>query len=200
MADETTHSSDAPEKSGKKRPKTIIIIAIILVVEAAGIIGGMRFFGGPSEADAGDPMQMAGVPDEDKITEIKIVNTRLPNSKTGVTYLYDTEIYVQVKRKFEARVNEELEQFQNEIRAELTALWRTSEPEHFREPRLETLTRKVYALLSDRFGNDSETGEAIINKCVIVMGPGFRVDSGVPRSSGRVRDDAPRSHGWLMRT
>lgn len=177
MADEKTTTTDAPEESGKKRSKTFIVIAVILVVEAVGIIGGMHFFGGPSEADARDPMQMAGVPDEDKITEIKIVNTRLPNSKTGVTYLYDTEIYVQVKRKYADRVNDQLEQFQNEIRAELTALWRTSEPESFREPRLESLTRKVYALLNDRFGNDPETGEPIINKCVIVMGTGFRVDS-----------------------
>lgn len=177
MADETTQKTEGAESAGKKKPKTMILVAVILLVEAVAIIGGMKFFGGPSEADARDPMELAGVPEEDKITEIKIVNTRLPNSKTGVTYVYETEIYVQVKRKFEQRVNEELEQFQNEIRAELTALWRTSEPEHFREPRLETLTRKVYALLSERFGNESETGEPVINKCVIVMGTGFRVDS-----------------------
>ena len=176
MAEETT-TTESPAKSGKLRVKTIVVIAIILVVEAAVIVGGMRFLGGPAEADAGEGALLAGVPEEDKITEIKIVNTRLPNSKTGVTYLYDTEIYAQVKRKHADRVNEELEQFQHEIRAELTALWRTSEPEHFREPRLETLSRKVGAMLNDRFGNEPETGEPIITKCVIVMGTGFRVDS-----------------------
>lgn len=176
MAEETTPTTP-PEKTGKPRMKVIIVIAIILVVEAAAIVGGIRMFGGPSDAEASDAMNVAGVPEEDKITEIKIVNTRLPNSKTGVTYIYDTEIYAQVKRKHADRVNGELEQFQNEIRADLTALWRTSEPEHFREPRLETLTRKVYALLNERFGNDPESGEPIISKCVIVMGTGFRVDS-----------------------
>lgn len=177
MAEETTPTTPA-EKSGKPRVKVIAVIAIILVVEAVAIVGGIRMFGGgPADAEASDAMNVAGVPEEDKITEIKIVNTRLPNSKTGVTYIYDTEIYAQVKRKNSERVNGELEQFQNEIRADLTALWRTSEPEHFREPRLETLTRKVYATLNERFGNDPESGQPIITKCVIVMGTGFRVDS-----------------------
>lgn len=171
MAEETP----TPEKKKKLRP--VIVIAGILLLEAVVIIGAMQLVSGPSEAEADDAIEMAGVPEEEKITEIMILSARLPNSKTGVTYLYDTEIYVQVKRKHAELVQEELEQFQNEIRAELTALWRTSEPENFREPRLETLTRKVSALLQERFGNDSETGEPIIRKSVIVMGTGFRVDS-----------------------
>ena len=162
---------------GKQKLKPMILIVAILVLEAVVIVGALKMFTGPSEAQAIDPMAVAGVPDEEKITEVMILSARLPNSSTGVTYLYETEIYVQVKRKFADRVQEELEQFQNEIRAELTALWRTSEPQHFREPRLDTLTRKVYALLSERFGNDPESGESIVNKPVIVMGTGFRVDS-----------------------
>ena len=56
------------------------------------------------------------------------------------------------------------------------AIWRTADPQHFKEPRLETLTRKVTALLRDRFGSDDEAGGSIVEKCVIVMGTGFRVD------------------------
>jgi len=171
MAEETP----TPEKKGKMRP--MILVAGILLLEAVLIIGAMQLVGGPAAVEAEDALQTAGIPEEEKITEIMILSTRLPNSKSGVTYLYDTEIYVQVKRKHTERVQEELEQFQNEIRAEITALWRTSEPQHFREPRLETLTRKVSALLQERFGKDGETGEPIIRKSVIVMGTGFRVDS-----------------------
>jgi hypothetical protein len=167
----------ADKRSGNTKFKPLLLIVAILIFEAVVIVGALKMFGGPSDAAATDPMAVAGVPDEEKITEVMIVSARLPNSRSGVTYLYDTEIYVQVKRKFAERVQGELEQFQNEIRAELTALWRTSESQHFREPRLETLTRKVDALLSERFGNDSESGEPIINKSVIVMGTGFRVDS-----------------------
>jgi hypothetical protein len=38
------------------------------------------------------------------------------------------------------------------------------------------LTRKVYALLSDRFGMDQESEEPIVTKVVIVMGTGLRID------------------------
>ncbi len=171
-------AEEAAEKTSEKQKlKPMLLIVAILVLEAVVIVGALKFFTGPTVAHAEDPMALAGVPEEEKITEVMILSARLPNSRSGVTYLYDTEIYVQVKRKYAERVQEELEQFQNEIRAELTALWRTSEPQHFREPRLETLTRKVYALLGERFGNDSESGEAVVNKPVIVMGTGFRVDS-----------------------
>ena len=93
-----------------------------------------------------------------------------------MSYLYSTEIYVQVKNKHVDQVQSVVSQFYNEIKAELTAVWRTSEPNHFQEPKLETLTRKVQAMLTDRFGRDAETDEPIIEKVVIVMGTGFRVD------------------------
>jgi len=74
-------------------------------------------------------------------------------------------------------VEAELEQFGNEIKAELSAIWRTSEPHHFQEPKLETLNRKVEAMLAERFGTDAETAEPVIAKCVIVMSTGFRIDT-----------------------
>jgi hypothetical protein len=81
------------------------------------------------------------------------------------------------------KVKAEIEQFQNEIKADITAIWRTAEPQHFQEPRLENLTRKVYALLTERFGVEKSVkteGAAplpIVSKVVIVMSTGFRVDS-----------------------
>jgi len=106
-----------------------------------------------------------------------ILDARLPNAREGVEFVYPTEVYAQVKARHTDRVVVELEQFQNEIRAELTAIWKTSEPRHFREPRLETLTRKVESLLTERFGLDPESGEPIVVKAVVVMGTGFRVDA-----------------------
>ncbi|NNM24473.1 MAG: hypothetical protein HKO59_00565, partial [Phycisphaerales bacterium] len=92
------------------------------------------------------------------------------------SYLYSTEIYAQVKNKHSDVINEKVQQFYNEIKAEISAIWRTSEPHHFQEPKLENLTRKVHALLNERFGIDDDDGEPILTKCVIVMGTGFRVD------------------------
>ncbi len=176
MADQAQDPKPNPGER-KSRGKTIILLAAVFIGEAALIIGLMMFVGRPASVQAGDSMPAVELSEDEKIVETLILDERLANGKIGVTYLYETEIYVQTRRKFEQRVKSELEQFQNEIKADINAIWRTAEPHTFQEPRLETLTRKVYALLNDRFGTDDETGEPIIAKCVVVMGTGFRVDS-----------------------
>ncbi len=164
---------------GQGKPlKTILMIAGMLVIEAALIVGVMMFLGGdPDVATAGGGFVDPETAEGEKIVEVLVLEGKLPNAKSGVTYLYKTEVYVQVKQKHSERVAGELDQFSNEIKSELGAVWRTSDPHHFQEPKLESLTRKVYALMSDRFGVDPEDDEPILVKCVIVMGTGFRVDS-----------------------
>ena len=176
MAQEQIQDGGKPKKG---KAKTFIVIFGMLLLEAALIVGLMSFIAGePDTASADDQVMLdPQEAEEEKIVEILVLDGKLPNAKTGVTYLYNTEIYVQVKRKHSERVNAELEQFYNEIKAEIGAIWRTSEPHHFQEPKLENLTRKVRTLLTERFGVDGETGEPILVKCVIVMGTGFRVDS-----------------------
>jgi hypothetical protein len=118
------------------------------VLEAVIIIGAVMYFVGPTSVEAKHMPEGAEIADEDRIVETLILDAKLPNNRTGVTYLYETEVYVQTKQRHTDRVRRELDQFQNEIRAELTAIWRTAEPYHFQEPRLENLTRKVCAMLN----------------------------------------------------
>jgi hypothetical protein len=173
MADEQT-----PEQAPRTfRKKTILAIAGMLVVEAALIIGAMIFFGHDPEvaradSDVLDPILI----EENKIVEVLVLDAKLPNAKSGVAYLYSTEVYVQVRNRHSESVKATIGQFYNEIKSELTAIWRTSEPHQFQEPKLENLTRKVHAMLNQRFDVDDETGDPIVTKVVIVMGTGFRVD------------------------
>ena len=170
-------SDDQVEPKKKKSPlQKILVVGGILVVEAVVIIGAMRTLGGPPEVGAADPPATLEAPADEKIVEVLVFNGKLPNNKSGVTYLYQTEIYAQVKQRYADPVNEELEQFRNEIKSEITAIWRTSDPRHFQEPKVETLTRKIQAMLDERFGVDLRRDEPIISKCVIVLGTGFRVD------------------------
>lgn len=161
---------------GGSKGKTIGIVAAVLVIEAVIIIGAVMYFIGPSSVEA-THMPGVEIADADRIVETLILDGKLPNNRTGVTYLYEAEVYVQTKQRHTERVRRELEQFQNEIRAELTAIWRSAEPYHFQEPRLENLTRKVCAMLNGRFDVDPKTEQPIIEQCVIVMGTGFRIDS-----------------------
>jgi flagellar basal body-associated protein FliL len=175
MAEETPAQPESKPKAGKK---TMIMVIAVLAVEAVVIVGAMKFLGGgPAQVHAKDQAAAPVISEDDKIVETQVLKANMPNNKSGVTYVYDTEVYVQVKRKHVEHVDEEIEQFQNEIKSEITAIWRTAEPQYFQEPKLENLTRKVYALLNERFGIDKETNEPIIAKCVIVMSTGFRIDS-----------------------
>ncbi|MEM7229463.1 MAG: hypothetical protein AAF432_11690 [Planctomycetota bacterium] len=174
MSDNAPETTEASAKPGKF--KVLLLMAAIVVAEAVVIVGGMKFLAGPDEVQA-NPMPDMEMSDDDKIVETLVLSGKLPNSRTGVTYLYDTEVFVQSRQKYAERVTTEMEQFQNEIKADITAIWRTSEPHHFDEPRLETLTRKVYALLNERFGTDPESGDVIAEKAVIVMQTGFRIDA-----------------------
>ena len=169
---------EAPEGRSRRRStaRVALVVGGILLLEAVVIIGAMMLLGGPPQVKAAQVPAALEAPEDERITEIMVIDAKLPNNKSGVTYLYDTEVYIQVKKRYTARVTAELEQFRNEIKAEITAIWRTAEPGHFQEPKLETLTRRVQTLLAERFGVDRQHDEPIISKCVIVMGMGFRVD------------------------
>ncbi len=168
---------DEGQRMRRKSPlKLMIVVGGILAVEAVVIIGAMMILGGPPEVEAADIPAVLTTPEDERIVEILVIDAKLPNNKSGLTYLYDTEIYVQVKKRYSDQVAEELQQFRNEIKSEITAVWRTAEMRHFQEPRLESLTRRLQTMLSDRFGVDRQRDEPIISKCVIVMGMGFRID------------------------
>ena len=157
--------------------KAIIMVAVMLIAEAGIIIGLLMVVGKPTDVSALEPGLGEAAPAEgDKIVEMLVLDAKLFNNKSGMSYMYDTEIYAHVKQKFETRVNGELEQFQNEIKAEIAAIWKTCEPHQFQEPKNESLTRKVYALLNARFGVDQETGDPLVTKCIVYMGTGLRVD------------------------
>ena len=172
----SSEGQESPRNRQRSPVRMIIIVGGILALEAVVIIGAMTLLGGPPEVDAADVPAVLETPEEERIVEILVLDAKLPNNKSGMTYLYDTEIYVQVKQRYADKVAEELSQFRNEIKSEITAVWRTAEPRHFQEPRLQSLTRRIQTMLGDRFGVDRERDEPIISKCVIVMGMGFRID------------------------
>lgn len=171
-------TAPAPAPAKSKSKTTAILIVGILAVEAVVIIGAMKMLGGnTASVSAVEIPHTSATAEDEKIVEALVLDAKMPNNKTGVTYVYSTEIYVQVKQRYLARVKAEIEQFQNEIKADITAIWRVAEPQYFQEPKLENLTRKVYALLNERFGEDKDRKEPIVHKTVIVMSTGFRIDS-----------------------
>lgn len=173
MSDDKKDAGD-----GKKlNLKMLLLVGGLLLGEAALIIGAMMLLGRDPDVAMADGVEMDPLrAEQEKLVEVLVLDGKLPNAKSGVSYLYSTEVYVQVKKKHEQMVSDKVQQFYNEIKADVTAVWRTSDPRHFQEPRLETLTRKLNAMMQQRFGVDEEDGEPVVQKCIIVMGTGFRVD------------------------
>ncbi|MDG2291020.1 MAG: hypothetical protein P8L37_00025 [Phycisphaerales bacterium] len=106
-----------------------------------------------------------------------MLDDRLENNRSGATHVFDTEIWVHAQSRHQHSLTMELDRLRNEIRSEINAVWKSSEPRHLREPGLETVTRRMHDLLGDRFGRDELTGESVIRKCVIVAGTGFRANN-----------------------
>lgn len=175
MAEQTPAEAPAPPR--KSPLKLIVAVGAMLAVEAAVIIGAMKMLGGPTPVQAATTAEPVIDDEAERIEEIMVFDGRLFNNRSGVSFLYDTEIFIQVRHKNAGTVQAELEQFSNEIRAELGAIWRNSEPHHFQEPNLENLNRKVTALLNDRYGKSEGADEPVVLKTVIVMSTGFRLDN-----------------------
>ena len=176
MADEATDGAGAtPAKSGGI--KTMVVVGGLLILEAAVFAAlFVVFLREPStstaallEPNESEDAAMVEVP-------LKVVGERLGNRKQGTLFIYDTEVFVYVRARNRDRMEAEIERLSADLRAEIRGLWRTSDPRHFEEPGLETLTRQVTALISERAGTDPVSGEPYILRAVVSMMPGFRAD------------------------
>ena len=100
-----------------------------------------------------------------------ILSEKFQNSRSGIAYMYDTEVYAIVKRRNQPFVESRLEASKAEISRDINTIFRKAEPSQLAEGDLATLTRQVKAVLDQHFGNDEDTGEpyiseAIIRKCI----------------------------------
>lgn len=185
MADEQTETT--PEEGGKKKLPimTIAVIAVVMVVEAA-VLGGLFMVvgGGPetaqAEENAEDPLA-----EEEELVEVLLIADKFQNSRQGSqAYLYDTTIYVLVKRKnhgtpeeieagegFDAMIEENLAR----IRSEVVGIFARAEPAHLNEPEHQTLRRQILERCQQRFGDDPD-GEPYVQDVVISDWKRFSTD------------------------
>ena len=176
MNERNTESTTARRSGTRTRYGSLLLVCSVLLVEAAALVGVLDFASGPSKAQAGDAMAIDEDGLADRVVETLVLDARLENDRSGVTNVFDTEIWVQTRARHQDQVTRELDRIRNEIRADIMAIWKSSQPRHLREPELDTITRRIQASLADRFGVDEASGEQIIRKCVIVAGTGFRAE------------------------
>lgn len=164
-----------PEVPKKKIPlKMLIILGVVMLIEAIAIGGAFLLAGGPSDVEAtaiaDDPEAEMNQPVEVIVTSGKFQNTR-----SGQPFLYDTEIYITVKRKNQDLTNARKEAMQARIDSHITTIFRRAEPAHLNEPDRQTLKRQVKAAMNNLFGNDPD-GEPFVLDVIVPNMKRFSTD------------------------
>ncbi|MEM6332707.1 MAG: hypothetical protein AAF823_05145 [Planctomycetota bacterium] len=175
MPDEKTDAaaSPAPEKKGLPI-KTIVAVAVVLVIEAVAISAVFLLAQGPEPVQA-DSAAIDAAAEGERPVEYMVVADKFQNTRTGRAYLYDTEVYIVVKNKHLNEVADAIERMRARVSTDIAEVFRKAEPAHLLEPELATLRRQIHASLTDRLGYDADD-EPLVIEVVIPRCKQYRAD------------------------
>ncbi len=173
MADEKNKDAAPAAEEGAKKTlpiKTLIVLLVALLIEGAAISAVFMIAKGPEpiRADAGLAEDLA---DEERQVEVLVIEEKFQNTRTGRSYLYDTEVYVLISKKYVDDVEANILGMKAQLSTEIATIFRRAEPSYLMEPNLATLTRQVGAVVVEKLGTDSVTDEpyvqgTLIRKCI----------------------------------
>lgn len=169
---ETNEQAQAPKKG--LPIKTVLVLAVVLLIEGAAISAAFLLAGSPAEVKA-DGAAIDEAAQLEMPTEVLVADDKFQNTRSGRSYLYDTEVWIVVKKKNKELVEQTLESSKAQIGTAISRIFRRAEPAYLIEPELSTLTRQVRAALDERIGHDGE-GEAIILEVLIPECKRYRSD------------------------
>lgn len=174
----------APAKSGGSPVKIAILLLVVMLVEGIALVVVIKMFSSEpkaAHAKAVEPSEHGGeadkgAQDEVKFSELLVAKDQFPNQRTGRTYLYDTEIYITVRKKEADKLKKQVEAMQATLATDIAVVFRRAEPAQLLEPTLATLTRQLKAALDERLGKDAE-GQPVVHEVLIRKCTQFRTDS-----------------------
>ena len=166
-----------PEASPKKKPplKVVGVVAALMVAEAAGVY---LFVGltGPRAQSASADIQGAEDKAAQEAVEIELINDKFQNLQTGHVWVWDMQIVLKVKKKYEAYVEGELTKRSAEITEGVGQIIRRAQHNHLREPELTTINRQITAYLAKAIEPDPADGSARIERILIPKCKGMQID------------------------
>ena len=175
MAEQTPESDALKSPPKKFAAKTLLILGGVLVMEIATVVAVFMIAGEPPIAEGATSAGKDLLLDLEQPMEVLVVADKFPNSKRGKTYLYDTEIYIEIRKKNDAPVQNRIDNMAARIRADVATIFRKAEPTHLLEPELSTLKRQIRAALDKRLGQD-ENGDPYVDDIQIPKCNQFRAD------------------------
>ena len=172
-APKTEPAAPAPKKGAPI--KTIGIVAVLMVLEAAAVFVFIGATGPTPQSAAAHEFHGAGEPDAEATVEVPLVADRLQNMQTGRVWIWDTEIYLKVKTRNEEYVTKELARRAAEVQEGVALIFRRAPHSQLKEPGLETINRQLTAYITGAIGKDPE-GHERIERVVIPKCKGFPAD------------------------
>jgi len=170
MADE-----QAPQKPAKKKNTavmTLIIVAVVALLEGGAFVVLIKVLGGGPEASYGSPdgehvMEGSPAAEGENATEVVLLQRfRVPNNKAGFTVMYDIDLSVVVP----APRKEEMEQIAANrdaaIKDRVTTVIRDASPRVLSEDDLGTLRVMLKQALSEVVGDDQMIQRVLIPRLV----------------------------------
>jgi len=155
--------------------KVLLALAGILLLEVVTVFIAFSMGGAPSPVSAEHKAAEALVDDGNSEAEELVVEDRFANSRRGDIYLYDTEVFVVVRKKHQEKIKAQLKTTSAQIHADLATIFRRADPSYMHEDELQTLTRQIKAALDQRLGNDPN-GEPIVIRALLTRCTEYRVD------------------------
>lgn len=156
--------AQAPEKS-KRSKLPLLIVAALMIAEGVAVYVGVGILGsGPSTAEA----EIHGIEERDReqTVEVMLLEDRFQNMQSGRVWGWSAEIYLKVRQKNKAKVDEVMARDAAEIREGIALIFRRAQDRHLREPGLETLGRQLSAYVNQVFATDAD-GKPIVDRVII---------------------------------
>lgn len=166
-------NGESGDKKRSMQTKVIVGVLLVVILEVVTITTVAIL---TSEPEAGAGMEGFKLDESrklDKIREIILIEGRFPNNLRGITYLYDTEIRVEVKQKNAERVESQIAELEGRLMMNISTIMGQAEPRLFEEPHFVTLRRQIEQMLRDVIKPDIETNESLIEGVLIVKLVGF---------------------------
>jgi flagellar basal body-associated protein FliL len=154
--------------------RMMIVVASIMLLEGAGVFLFVTMTGArPASAVAG--VEGADEADREATVEILLCKDRYQNMSTNRLWRWDAVVYMKVRKKNEAFVNETMEHRAAEIQAGLSQIFRSAQHSHLKEPELKTITRQLTAYVNEVFGEDPD-GMPRVDRVLITTLNGLPTD------------------------
>ena len=166
---------DKPVEKKKLPIKVIAIVAVMMLLEGAGVYLFVSMTGKVPQDSMAD---LAGEEEADlqRPIEIELVKGKFQNMQTGRVWIWSIDIYLKVKKRDEETVTTILENQQAEIREQISKIIRKAHHAHLKEPDLRTLNRQITVLAHEVFGISDADGLPRVERVLIPRCEGHAVN------------------------